>query len=308
MADFAGLAFAAGVLAFFSPCSVALVPAYIGLYLPARGEGGPAAGLPPRFAAWLMALVLSSGALLSALSLQAGPPSGGVDEGPWTAPRVAAAVAAVATLVTGALAWRASAAVPKEAREGLAREGLRGALLGLAVSAGFVTVFGAVGLALAAFGGAVSDALPYVALAAAILLVALGAAMLAGRPVALTLRVFAPQKAGWVSSYLFGVGYALVSTGCLLPVFLLVVSAALAAGTGGGVGGGLASTAVMIAYAAGYSVLMVALSTYVALTRNATLGSLKRLLPHIERVAGALVLGAALYIIWFDLTTVLPST
>lgn len=315
MADFIGLAFVAGLLAFFSPCSVALVPAYIGLFLPGKpaGGAGPEEGveavlaLPRRFVAGLLLLVFSSAALLVSLAYVAAPPEGGVPTSPWTAPVVGALASAAATAAAGAWVFREASGLGGATRANLVRAGSRGALLGLVVSAGFITVFGAAGLAISATQGAVADVLPYIAMAAAVALLAMGALMVAGRPISVTFRVFAPMKAGWMSSYVFGIGYAFVSTGCLLPVFLLVVSASLAAGAGGGLDGGLASTTVMLAYAAGYSVLMVALSTYVSVTRNATLGAFKRLLPHIERVAGAVVVAAALYIIWYDLTAVLPA-
>lgn len=314
MADFLGLAFVAGLLAFFSPCSVALVPAYIGLYLPgqeggagsgATAKGGPA--LPRRFVAGLMAFIVASAALLVSAAYVVGPIEGGVQQGPWRLPVVAALASAVATAAAAGWTWLAAEGLPRETHREIAAAAVRGVLLGVVVSAGFVTVFGTAGLAIAATEGAASDLLPFIAMASAVLLLFLGASMVAGRPVTLTLRVFAPQKAGWVSSYLFGVGYAFVSSGCLLPVFVLVVNAAIHAGEGGGVGGGLASFAVMIAYAVGYSVMMVALATYVSVTRNATLGAMRRLLPHVERVAGAVVIGAALYIVWYDVTSVLPS-
>ncbi|HEX9709273.1 MAG TPA: cytochrome c biogenesis protein CcdA [Candidatus Thermoplasmatota archaeon] len=308
MADFLGLAFVAGLLAFFAPCSVALVPAYIGLYLPKEAggaDGGPE--LPRAFVAALLGLVVASAALLVSLAHLAAPPEGGIPQGPWTWPAVAAAGSGAATAALAGATARAARDIPLGARAALVRGGARGAALGLVVSAGFVTVFGGVGLALAATQGAAADALPYVALGSAVVLLGLGAAMAAGRPLSVTLRVFAPARASWASSYLFGVGYAFVSTGCLLPVFLLVVSAALAAGAAGGLGGGLSSALVMVAYAAGYSVLMVALSMYVSVTRNATLGRLRALLPHIERVAGVAVVAAALYILWYGITWVLPS-
>ncbi len=308
MADFMGLAFAAGLLAFFSPCSVALVPAYIGLYLPKGARPHAAgAGLPRSFTLSLLGLIGASAALLVSLAYLAGPPEGGLQESPWTAPAVAAVVAGAATAALAVATVLASRSVPANKRAALVREGLRGAGLGLAVSGGFVTVFGSVGIALFTTQGALAEYLPFVALGSAFVLLALGAAMVAGRPLTVTLKFFAPRREGWASSYLFGIGYAFVSTGCLLPVFLLVVSAAMAAGAGGGIGGGLSSTFVMIAYAAGYSVLMVALATYVSVTRNATLGPLRALLPHIERIAGAAVIAAAVYIIWYDIALVLPS-
>ncbi len=310
MADFVGLAFVAGLVAFFSPCSVALVPAYIGLFM--RGPGGkedePATPiqLPRAFLAGVLALVLSSAALLVSLAYVVAPPEGGPSVGPWTGPAVAAAVSAAATAAAAGWTWVRSSAVPTAVRRELVGAGVRGGALGLVVSGGFVTVFGAAGLVIAATEGAAADALPYVAFLSAIVLLALGVAMAAGRPIAVTLKVFAPRRAGWASSYLFGIGYALVSTGCLLPVFFLVVNAALAAGAGGGLGGGLSSAFVLLAYAAGYSVLMVALSTYVAVTRNATLGALRKALPYVERVAGVVVVAAALYILWYDATSVMP--
>lgn len=169
---------------------------------------------------------------------------------------------------------------------------LQGLLVGLVVTAGFLAVFVVVGLPVAYGAAAVSDALPWAGVALGGILVAAGVASLVGRPPRLRVRwgMRVRPTRGASPMLLFGVGYGVASLGCTLPVFLAVVGAAA----------GGASTAVVFAvYGAGMAVVLTALSVAAALLREGLARGLRRILPHMSRIAGALLVAAGGYLAYY---------
>lgn len=169
---------------------------------------------------------------------------------------------------------------------------LQGLVVGLVVTAGFLAVFVVVGLPVAYGAGAVSDALPWVGVALGGLLVALGVAALSGRPPRVPLRwgMRARPTRGAGPMLLFGIGYGVASLGCTLPVFLAVVGAAASG----------ASTALVFAvYGAGMALVLTALSVGAALLRDGLARGLRRLLPYMSRIAGALLVAAGGYLAYY---------
>lgn len=168
----------------------------------------------------------------------------------------------------------------------------QGLTVGLLVTAGFLGVFALVGLPVSYGAGVVADAVPWVGLALGGLLVVAGAVALAGRHVGLTvpgLRL-APGGRGRRAMLVFGAGYGLASLGCTLPVFLAVLGASLA---------GAAPVVAFAAYGAGMAVVLMALSVGAALVREGVARFLRRLLPHMERIAGALLVVAGGYLAYY---------
>lgn len=290
------VAFAAGLVAFFSPCSVALVPAYVALYLPAARDRQPRI-LTRRFVVALLILIGASATAVVAAVFAFPLRSGGVPGPGPTLEELVMASAAAAALACAAIIAIEARRLPPGSLPALARETARGAALGGSSSLGFVTVFGGIAILLALAGAAVAPALPAVALVTAVALLLLGVLMILGRSFSILPAFAAPSRPGYLSAYFYGLAYALISTGCLLPVFLAVVNFALLPGSAGPL--------VMLAYAAGYSALMVLLSVYVAVARESMVTPIRRALPRIQRVAGAVVLAMAAYVIWFDVTAVI---
>jgi cytochrome c biogenesis protein CcdA len=169
---------------------------------------------------------------------------------------------------------------------------LQGLVVGLVVTAGFLAVFVVVGLPVAYGAGAVSDALPWVGVVLGGLLVALGLAALAGRTPRVPLRwgMRARPTRGAGPMLLFGVGYGVASLGCTLPVFLAVVGAAAS---------GASTVLVFAVYGAGMAVVLTALSVAAALLRDGLARGLRRLLPHMSRIAGALLVAAGGYLAYY---------
>ena len=88
----------------------------------------------------------------------------------------------------------------------------------------------------------------------------------------------------------YGVGYAIASLSCTVGPFLAV--------TGAGVGGTSASGRVWIyvAYAAGFALVVGALAVAVALAGSALVDRMRRILPYVNRIGGAVLILVGLYV------------
>jgi len=179
---------------------------------------------------------------------------------------------------------------------GLASRLIRGAGAGLALSAGYVTVFAVAGLLLAAGLRLLIQAVPWVAVAVGAGLVVLGVALLAGRQVGIRIN---PGKLGSKRSGLrgvttFGMAYAVASLSCTLAVLLAVIGQALAAEDL------IAVVGVFVAYAAGAASVLVLLAVSAAAASGALAVLVRRALPYAGRISGAVLMlsGAYLLIYW----------
>lgn len=168
----------------------------------------------------------------------------------------------------------------------------QGLFVGLLVTAGFLGVFALVGLPVSYGVGVVADAVPWTGLALGALLVAAGLVALAGRHLGTTLPGLrrAPEGRGAGAMLLFGVGYGVASLGCTLPVFLTVVGASLA---------GTEPLVAFAAYGAGMAIVLMALSLAAALLREGIARFLRRVLPYMERIAGALLVVSGGYLVYY---------
>lgn len=169
----------------------------------------------------------------------------------------------------------------------------RAVRLGALVTAAFTVVFAVAGVVITYVSRAFVEALPWLALAVGAVLVVYGIVVATGRG-QLALRVPNPvegRRGG--SAVLFGVGYAVASLSCTLPVFLVVVSATLVAG---GVGSGVAG---FVVYAAGMGTIVFAVAISMALARDGLVRWLRRQGRHLARISGILLALAGGYIVMY---------
>lgn len=182
-----------------------------------------------------------------------------------------------------------------QAPGGLLARAWQGLTIGLVLSGAFSAVFIISGLVVTAGARSVLEALPWVAVAVALMLIALGGAMAAGRRVSLLpaarVQLGLEQRTGYSRVAAFGVGYALASLSCTLGVFLVVVSQALT------VSGVTQTLAVFGAYAAGSASVLLALSVSAALARGALARAVRRFAPFVNRLAGMLLVLSGLYLV-----------
>lgn len=163
------------------------------------------------------------------------------------------------------------------------------------LTAGFVAVFGLFGLAIAPLAVSIERYLPWATIVIGIALVAMGVALLMGRQ----LTLHTPRMAkggtdgGLRSMFLFGVSYAVASLSCTIGPFLAVTSTTLRSqNTLSGIG-------MFVVYALGMGLVVTALTVAVALAKAGLVARLRRALPHVNRVSGALLLLAGGYVAWY---------
>ncbi|OMC20839.1 cytochrome c biogenesis CcdA family protein [Mycobacterium sp. SP-6446] len=163
---------------------------------------------------------------------------------------------------------------------------------------GFVTVFGVFGALTISAAATVQRYLPYGTVVIGVVLVALGVWLLSGRE--LTARAMGPRWApnarqgSWlVGMYGYGVSYAIASLSCTVGPFLAV--------TGAGFRGGsiLNGVAIYVAYVAGLTAVVGVLAVAAAIGGSALADRIRRILPFVNRIGGALLVVVGLYVAYY---------
>ncbi len=180
----------------------------------------------------------------------------------------------------------------------------RAIMVGLSVSAGFVVLFGLVGLVLGLGSQAiVVAALPYVGLAIGVLLIGAGAFMASGGKIYTSLaqraasRIGDPAQMNLPGYVLFGISYGLASLSCTLPLFLAVL------GVGAGLSSGWLDTlSQFVLYAAGMGSVILVLTLGMAVARSVMVRWLRTVLPYVGIVGAWLMVVAGVYIMFYWLT------
>jgi cytochrome c biogenesis protein CcdA len=181
---------------------------------------------------------------------------------------------------------------------GLASLG-RALLATVGMALGFLTVFGLFGVLTISAASTAQRYLPYATVLIGVVLVVLGGWLLAGRELtALTPRPLAVRWAPTVrlgSMYGYGVSYALASLSCTIGPFLAVTGAGL---RGGSIVG---SVAIYLAYIGGLTLVVGALAVAVATASSALTERIRRILPFISRISGAVLVLVGLYVGYYGL-------
>ncbi len=175
----------------------------------------------------------------------------------------------------------------------------RGLVVGLVMTMGFIAVFGTFGFLFAKVinEGAVLDYVPYVIIAIGVLMIPLGISMVLGRE--LNLRLPKMNKGTGSrdlgSIFMFGVSYAIVSLSCTVGIFILNISNSF---TTQGVGRGIGN---FLAYGIGMGMVITFLTMSLALAKSNVATSMRRVLPFISPVSGAMLIVAGIYLIDYGL-------
>lgn len=181
----------------------------------------------------------------------------------------------------------------------IVRQVARAILVSLAVAAGFVVLFGGVGLVVAAGGRVLLGLAPWVAVVIGIALVALGIAMLRGARLSAAFAARLADRmgdAGTVSPrgfFVFGIAFGLASLSCTLPIFLTVVGLSLQAG-------GIASAALQfVSYALGMGAVVLALTLAVGVFKVGLADPLRRAGARLEGASAYLLVFAGAYVVYY---------
>jgi cytochrome c biogenesis protein CcdA len=173
------------------------------------------------------------------------------------------------------------------------------ATVGMAL--GFLTVFGLFGALTISAATIVQRYLPYGTVVIGVVLVALGLWLLAGRELrALTPGPLGPRWApnvrqgSWLAGmYGYGVSYAIASLSCTIGPFLAVTGAGLRSGSG------VAGVSIYVAYVAGLTLVVGVLAIAAATAGTALADRLRRVLPLVNRIGGALLVLVGLYVAYY---------
>lgn len=164
----------------------------------------------------------------------------------------------------------------------------------LCVAAGFLVVFGALGLLANAASAQVEQITPWITPVVGVALAGVGVAMLAGRSISLpTPRIERGAGGrGVATMVLYGASYAVVSVSCTLGIFLLYVTPTL------GQSWAVAMTQ-LVAFALGFTLVLVALSVSVALARGSFTRGARRASAQVGRIVGGLLVLTGVYLVWY---------
>jgi cytochrome c biogenesis protein CcdA len=175
-----------------------------------------------------------------------------------------------------------------------------GATAGMAL--GFFTVFGVFGALTISAATTVQRYLPYATVVIGVVLVALGIWLLSGRELtALTPRPLGPrwapkqQGSRIVGMYGYGISYAIASLSCTIGPFLAVTAAGLRSGSI------VTGVSIYLAYVAGLTLVVGVLAVAAATAGSALADRLRRILPFINRIGGALLVLVGLYVGYYGL-------
>ena len=167
----------------------------------------------------------------------------------------------------------------------------------VAMSAGFVTVFGLFGLVVSPLIASAQRYLPFATVVVGVLLVATGVWLSCGRDVSILLPKFAggTPTARLRSMYAYGVAYAIASLSCTVAPFLAMISTTFRRGD---LVAGILS---FLLYAAGMALVVGVAALVVALAGSTATGMFRRMLPYITRIGGAVVLLTGLYVTYYGI-------
>lgn len=172
----------------------------------------------------------------------------------------------------------------------------RALVLGGTATAGFVVLFASVGGVLALGGTRLVTAFPYAGVAIGALMAGLGIWLAVTRR---TISVAAPRgvvvapQRNQRNVFLFGIGYAIASLCCTLPIFLVVVFSGLAAGDW------LHSFSQFVGYGLGMGMVLVSVTVGTAMFRGSVARWFRRAIPYVHRSSSFFLIGAGVYILYY---------
>ena len=168
-----------------------------------------------------------------------------------------------------------------------------------AMTLGFLAVFGIFGFLTVSVASTVQRYMPYVTVLVGIVLVALGMWLTSGCELIMLLPNRLADNASRVptrrlgSMFGYGVGYAIASLSCTVGPFLAVTGASVGATST------IGRLWVYVAYAAGFALVVGALAVAVALAGSALVERMRRILPYVNRIGGAVLILVGIYVSYY---------
>ncbi len=163
------------------------------------------------------------------------------------------------------------------------------------MSAGFLTVFGIFGLLISPLITSMQKYLPFATVVIGVVLITAAVWLLSGRDIA----VVTPKLSGGAptarlrSMYGYGVAYAVASLSCTIGPFLALISTTFHHGSA------LSGVLAFVVYAGGMAITVGVAALAVAFAGSSATAVIRRIMPHIGRLAGGVVLLTGLYVTYY---------
>ncbi|WP_203448802.1 MULTISPECIES: cytochrome c biogenesis CcdA family protein [unclassified Mycobacteroides] len=176
---------------------------------------------------------------------------------------------------------------------GKSRAVARAVVATVVMAGGFVAVFTVFGLLTVSVASVVQRYLPFVTVVFGIGLVILGLWLLSGRDIIALMPKVLDANAPTTrlgSMFGYGVGYAVASLSCTIGPFLAVTSTTFESGSF------VDGVMVYLSYAAGITLVVGTLAMSTALASTVLLNGMRRMLPYLNRISGAILLVVGAYV------------
>lgn len=283
-------AFVAGAAAFFAPCCVAMLPAYVSYAVRPRKEG--AADETPTHAAapfgrpvalfGLLPLALGFLPLFArGLANMNALPSDWEEYYPSLALSIGFVIVGALLVTIGLI------------MSGRGPAAGRGLLFGGLTTLGFFLSFLAVGLPVALLARGLAPYLTFLSATVGLVMVTLGVLMLFGKTISPRLPTFEADVSNPKGFFKFGLAYGVAGLSCTFPIFLAVVAAGLASG------GFASAMTTFTAYALGKASVLVAV-TVITVAGGSALGQkMKKHAPTIAKASAIMLVIAGAYMTYY---------
>ncbi|MFH5833215.1 cytochrome c biogenesis CcdA family protein [Halalkalibaculum sp. DA3122] len=172
----------------------------------------------------------------------------------------------------------------------------RGLKLALLSILGILVVYAVAGAMIIIAAQVLKEYMKWITIGMGAVLILLGILMVAGKNISFSLNLNNPtHKTEFVEAFVFGVAYAIGALGCLFPLFLVVATQAMAAPTA------WQGASYIGAYFVGISGMMIATILLSTVAKDLLMSSLRKILPHMERITGGLLILAGAYVIYYQM-------
>ena len=174
---------------------------------------------------------------------------------------------------------------------------VRAVALGFSATAGFIVVFGGVGLVLAAGGRVIGRFLPFAGLGVGILIAAVGIWLLVSKRhigIMAASRVSFGRGRGFKNVFLFGIAYAIASLSCALPIYLAAIGVQTLSA------GGVVETLLgSVSYGLGLGAVLVVATLGVVFFKELVTKGMRVVFRYVELAGNLAMVGAGGYLIYY---------
>lgn len=170
---------------------------------------------------------------------------------------------------------------------------LEGIRFGVITTFGFLTVFLTIGVIVGFLAKALAIYLTYLVIGVSIFLIILGILMILNINLSLTIPFTPIMKKGIFGFYVFGIGYGIVALGCTFPILLALVGYGLIAGDV------FTAFFMFFFYSLGKGTLMVLVSILISTSKDVAVKKMKRIIPHIKNISAVVLMIMGAYLIYY---------